>query len=41
MLVKLAATELGGNGRRTKYLENTRHKVKDAERNRFEISYNK
>lgn len=32
VLVKLAATELGGNGRRTKHLENTRHKMRDAER---------
>lgn len=42
MLVKPAATGLGGNVRRTKYLENTsRHKMRDTERNRCEIDYSK
>lgn len=39
--MKLAATELGGNGRRTKPLEKKRHKMNDTERNRFEVSCNK
>lgn len=38
----LAATELGGSVRRTKYLENTsRHKMRDTDRNRCEVSYSK
>lgn len=42
VLVKLAATRLGGNVRRTKYLENTsRHKMRDTERNRCEADYTK
>lgn len=42
VLVKLAATRLGGNVRRTKYLENTsRHKMRDTERNRCETDYSK